>query len=226
MNRPPPTLERTPLVPERVRRIAGQGFAFVPHRFLREGFFTSVSSDELRLYFLLLLAADRFGVSYYHYDTICTLLRVSLEPYLKARDGLIDKDLIAFDGTRFQVLSLPGRPVRPVPPGPSVPERRDRSVEAVRPVQRRPGRSQPSAVNEARQYDLQIIHRKAHPDPGAHPECRHCQSSQRVRETLREAIAALEASSGVRRAAPIEPPLLESRSTDRDSTLRNRDPEK
>lgn len=226
MNRPPPTVERTPLMPERVRRIAGQGFAFVPHRFLREGFFASVSPDELRLYFLLVLAADRFGVSYYHYDTLCTLLRVPLEPYLKARDGLIDKDLIAFDGTRFQVLSLPGRPLRSAPSGPSAPGRRDRGVEAVRTVQRRPGRSQPSAANEAREYDLRILHRKAHPDPGAHPECRHCQSSERVRQTLREAIAALEASSRVRRAAPIEPPHLEARSTDRASTLRNRDREK
>ena len=225
MNRPPATVERTPLVPERVRRIAGQGFAFVPHRFLREGFFASVSPEELRLYFLLVLAADRFGVSYYHYDTICTLLRVPLEFYLKARDGLIDKDLIAFDGTRFQVLSLPDRPVRPVPPGPSAPGR-DRGVEAVRSVQRRPARSQPSAANDAREDDLQILHRKAHPDPGAHPECHHCKNSQRVRETLREAIAALEASSGLRRAAPIEPPPLESRPTDRETTSRNPNREK
>lgn len=34
-----------------------------------------------------------------------------LEQYLQARNALIDKDLIAFDGTRTQVLSLPARPI-------------------------------------------------------------------------------------------------------------------
>jgi hypothetical protein len=34
-------------------------------------------------------------------------LNLDLGEYLRARDGLIDKDLIAFDGHLFQVLSLP-----------------------------------------------------------------------------------------------------------------------
>ena len=33
-----------------------------------------------------------------------------IETYIRARNGLINKDLIAFDGTRFQVLSLPKSP--------------------------------------------------------------------------------------------------------------------
>ncbi|MBI3264309.1 MAG: hypothetical protein HYZ58_14325 [Acidobacteria bacterium] len=102
-------IQRTPILPERVRSIAGQSFAFVPHRFLREGFFASLRPDELRLYVLLVLAADRNGVSFYHYDSICSLLQLPLESYLHARNALIAKDLIAFDGTRFQVLSLPER---------------------------------------------------------------------------------------------------------------------
>ena len=59
---------------------------------------------------LLVLAADRNGLSFYHYDSICSLLEIPLESYLRARNALIDKDLIAFDGTRFQVLSLPDKP--------------------------------------------------------------------------------------------------------------------
>jgi len=98
---------RPPILPGRVRAIKGQSFAFVPHRFLREGFFASLRPEELRLYFFLVMAADREGVSFYHYDSICSVLEVPLETYLKARNGLIAKDLIAFDGTRFQVLSLP-----------------------------------------------------------------------------------------------------------------------
>jgi hypothetical protein len=104
------TIHRTPIVPQRVRSIAGKSFAFLPHRFLREGFFASLSPDELRLYVLLVLAADRNGLSFYHYDSICSLLEITLETYIRARNALIDKDLIAFDGTRFQVLSLPDKP--------------------------------------------------------------------------------------------------------------------
>jgi len=104
------TIQRTPIVPQRVRSIGGQSFAFLPHRFLREGFFASLAPDERRLYLLLVLAADRHGLSFYHYDSICSLLELPLETYLRARNALIDKDLIAFDGSRFQVLSLPDTP--------------------------------------------------------------------------------------------------------------------
>ena len=103
-------VRRAPILPQRVRSISAQSFAFLPHRFLRDGFFASLAPDELRLYVLLVLAADRYGVSFYHYDTICSLLEIPLESYLRARNALIAKDLIAFDGTRFQVLSLPERP--------------------------------------------------------------------------------------------------------------------
>ena len=32
---------------------------------------------------------------------------MDLDQYINARNGLMDKDLIAFDGTLFQVLDLP-----------------------------------------------------------------------------------------------------------------------
>lgn len=101
---------RPPIVPERVRSPRGQTFAFVPHRFLRDGFFASLTSDELRLYLFFVLAADRHGVSFYGYDAICATLEIHLDRYLRARDALIDADLIATDGTRVQVLSLPALP--------------------------------------------------------------------------------------------------------------------
>ena len=94
------------LDPERIRRIRG-GFSFIPHRFLTEGFFSALDPDQLLLYFFLVLAGDRNGLSFYSYDSICNLLKMSLDQYLKARDALIDNDLIAFNGTIFQVLDLP-----------------------------------------------------------------------------------------------------------------------
>jgi hypothetical protein len=105
-----PKISRTPIQPERLRRIDGQGFAFIPNRFLREGFFVSLTRDELAFYLLLVLVGDRNGISFYHYDSLCSMLELPLERYLEVRNGLIEKDLIAYDGTRFQVLSLPSRP--------------------------------------------------------------------------------------------------------------------
>ena len=104
-------IERSPLCPERLRRIDGS-FAFIEHRFLRDGFLESLIHHELLLYVFLVLGADRRGLSYYSYDKICTLLRITLDEYILARDRLIKKDLIAFDGHLYQVLSLPQRPVR------------------------------------------------------------------------------------------------------------------
>ena len=113
------TLLRAPIVPERIRGIDvdGGGFAFVSNRFLRQGFFASLRANELRLYVLLVLAADRRGLSFYHYDTICSLLEMTLDDYVAALRGLIEKDLVAHDGSRFQVLSLPEAPRRgrPIP---------------------------------------------------------------------------------------------------------------
>ena len=103
-------ISRKPLVGDRIRTIEGS-FAWIGHRFLRGGYFTSLGHHELLLYFFLILVADRQGLSYYHYDKICSLLCLSLDDYIVARNLLIDKDLIAFDGTFFQVLSLPRSPV-------------------------------------------------------------------------------------------------------------------
>ena len=57
-------------------------------------------------------AYARHGLSYYSFDKICVLLQLSLDDYLLARNALIKKDLVAFDGHLFQVLSLPPTPVR------------------------------------------------------------------------------------------------------------------
>jgi hypothetical protein len=102
---------RNALLPQRVRTINGS-FAYIEHRFLRHGFWASLAHHELLLYFFLVMVADRQGLSFYAYDKICSLLTISLDEYILARDSLISKDLLAFDGTFFQVLSLPAEAVR------------------------------------------------------------------------------------------------------------------
>jgi hypothetical protein len=102
-------MKKKVLIPNRIRRIDG-GFGFIPHRFVTDGFLASLEQKEILLYFFLVLVSDRYGLSFYSDDAICSSLKLSLDHYLDARDGLIEKDLIDFDGTLYQVLDLPPKP--------------------------------------------------------------------------------------------------------------------
>jgi hypothetical protein len=102
-------IRKTIINPERVRRINGS-FSFIPHRFLTDGFLTSLTQQEILLYLFLVLVSDRHGLSYYAYDSICSYLHLAIDDYVEARDGLIEKDLISCNGTLFQVLDLPAKP--------------------------------------------------------------------------------------------------------------------
>ncbi|MBU0462997.1 MAG: hypothetical protein KKE12_05180 [Proteobacteria bacterium] len=108
------SIEKNPIESCRIRKITGS-FAFIEHRFLREGFWASLDHHQLLLYLFLVIVSDRHGLSYYSYDKICTLLRICVDEYILARNVLIDKDLIAFDGSLFQVLSLPDKTALPSP---------------------------------------------------------------------------------------------------------------
>jgi len=103
------------LVPERIRKIQGS-FAFIEHRFLRDGFWIGLNHHERLLYVLLVLIADRQGLSYYSYDKLCSLAGFTVDDYVAARNALMDQDLLAFDGTLFQVLDLPIKPAQSLSP--------------------------------------------------------------------------------------------------------------
>ena len=103
---------RNPIHPQRIRDTDRRGgFAFIPNRFLHDGFLASLTDAERSLYLFLVLASDRNGVSFYHFDRTCSILELPLDDYIATRNSLIKKDLIAYDGTRFQVLALPDRPI-------------------------------------------------------------------------------------------------------------------
>lgn len=114
MTRDRPSFDRTPIRPDRIPRIDGS-FAAISHRFLRHGFWASLEHHEQLLYFLLALVADRQGMSFYRDDRLASILRFVLDDFLSARAGLLRKDLIAHDGSRHQVLSLPPSPVVATP---------------------------------------------------------------------------------------------------------------
>jgi hypothetical protein len=102
-------ITKTVISSARIRTLSGS-FGFIEHRFLREGYLESLTHQELLFYLFLILVADCQGLSYYSYKKICHILKLEFKEYIHARDGLIAKDLIAFDGRQFQVLSLPQKP--------------------------------------------------------------------------------------------------------------------
>ncbi len=99
----------TLIVPER-RRELEPPFAWMDRRFVFKGYMAPLSPRGMLLYFFLVVVADRDGLSFYNYHKICQHLKMDVDDYIQARNGLLQKDLIAFDGQQFQVLSLPATP--------------------------------------------------------------------------------------------------------------------
>ena len=104
------------LVPQRLRRPPATGWSWVDRRFLREhGDY--LSREALLLYWFLTAVADRHGLSFYSDHRLTSRLRLAQPVLEKAREELLDRDLIAHELPLVQVLSLPSPGVcrRPEP---------------------------------------------------------------------------------------------------------------
>ena len=100
------TIQKRVLIADRVRRPPADGFSWVDRRFLRE-FAARLSGDAVFLYFFLAAVSDKQGLSFYAASTIAVRLRMSEGIMVRAREELIDFDLIAYQPPLTQVLSLP-----------------------------------------------------------------------------------------------------------------------
>ena len=94
----------------RVRKIEGS-FSWIDHRLITGGFLRDLSAVEILLYFFLVTVSDRNGISFYHDDKICSLIKIGLVSLGEAREVLISKSLLAYEHPIYQVLSLPPQPV-------------------------------------------------------------------------------------------------------------------
>lgn len=103
-------MKKRVLIPSRIRSIQG-GFAFIPHRFLGDGFIQRLEPCELLLYLFLVMVSDACGLSYYGDASICRLLKMDTDELEHSRRVLIETDLIAFKVPLYQVLELPVKPV-------------------------------------------------------------------------------------------------------------------
>jgi len=97
---------------DRLRKIEGS-FSWIDHRFITGGFLQDLSTIEILLYLFLVTVSDRNGISFYHDDRVCSLLKIPLTSLGEAREGLIMRSLIAYEPPIYQVLSLPPHPVNP-----------------------------------------------------------------------------------------------------------------
>ena len=100
------------IINKRIRSIKGS-FAWIDHRVITGGFLDDLSCYEILLYFFLVAVSDRNGLSFYHDDRICGLLKIDLFSLGKARERLVHRSLIDYKAPVYQVLDLPPRPVVP-----------------------------------------------------------------------------------------------------------------
>jgi hypothetical protein len=104
-------IQKHVLVPQRLRRPPATGWSWLDRRFLREhGEY--LSREAMQLYLFLAAVADRHGLSFYSDTTLACRLRLSQPVLERAREELLDRDLIAHELPLVQVLSLPSPGVR------------------------------------------------------------------------------------------------------------------
>ena len=97
---------------KRIRKISGS-FSWMDHRVITGGFLNELSTIAILLYFFLTAVSDRHGISYYHDDRMCRLLKLDLSSLGEAREDLSQRSLIAYEYPMYQVLALPDKPVSP-----------------------------------------------------------------------------------------------------------------
>ena len=119
---------------ERIRKISGS-FSWIDHRFISGRFIHDLSREETLIYLFLVAVSDRQGLSFYHDDRICSLLKIDLAALGEARALLIERSLIAWRRPVYQVLSLPPWPVIPPSPEERLLRQRQTSLAYIKKIQ-------------------------------------------------------------------------------------------
>jgi hypothetical protein len=119
---------------ERIRKISGS-FSWIDHRFVSGRFIHDLSREEVLIYLFLVAVSDRQGLSFYHDDRICSLLKIDLAALGEARQLLIERSLIAWRPPVYQVLSLPPQPVMPPSPEERLLRQRQTSLAHIKKIQ-------------------------------------------------------------------------------------------
>jgi hypothetical protein len=138
-------IEKRLLAPQRLRRPPASGWSWIDRRFLREHG-DHLSREAILLYLFLAAVADKHGLSFYSDNTVSSRLRLSLPDLEKARQELLERDLIAYQLPLVQVLSVPLPSVRRRPePGQGLMLLGDIFRQAGLPSADNPGTTKPTA---------------------------------------------------------------------------------
>jgi len=106
-----------PLRPDRVRRLETP-FGWTPLRLLTSGLLAELSMEAKLLTFFLSLVSDRQGLSFWGDERVSEQLGLSRGELAQGRAELCRRDLLAYNGWLYQLLSLPDWVVHEAP-GPS-----------------------------------------------------------------------------------------------------------
>jgi hypothetical protein len=104
-------IEKRLLVPHRLRRPPATGWSWIDRRFLREHG-DHLSREAILLYLFLAAVADKHGLSFCSDNTLSSRLQLPLPVLEKARQELLERDLIAYQLPLVQVLSVASPGVR------------------------------------------------------------------------------------------------------------------
>ena len=95
---------------ERIRMIKCS-FSWIYYLFVSGRFISDLSREKILIYLFLVAVSDCQGLSVYHDDWICSMLKTDLAALGEAREIWIKRSLIAWRPPLYQVLSLPSQPV-------------------------------------------------------------------------------------------------------------------
>lgn len=121
------------LRPERLRKIPPQ-FSWLDHRLIRQARLRDCDPPAWALYLFLASVSDERGLSYYSESSLLRELKLDTPTLLRARQQLVQADLLAYEKPLWQILGLDPAP------DPTRPRGEQRSVaEVLRDILQRGG---------------------------------------------------------------------------------------
>jgi len=119
---------------DRIRKITGS-FSWIDGRFISGGFIKAMTREEILIYLFLIAVSDRQGLSFYHDDRICSLLKIDPVSLGDARESLMERSLIAWHFPVYQVLALPPEPLNALSPEERLLRQRQTSMAYLKKLQ-------------------------------------------------------------------------------------------
>lgn len=112
------------LRPDRLRKIPSQ-FSWLDHRLIRQARLRDCDHAAWALYLFLCSVSDERGLSFYSESSLLRELKLDLPSLLRARQQLLQADLLAYEKPLWQLLCLDPAP------DPARPRGQQRSVTDV-----------------------------------------------------------------------------------------------